>query len=173
MAGLVLALIALVGLLAAAGLPSLSLAAGDNLPPRPTPTPSSTPEPTVPPTPGPLPSRLPPVWPEPRLASPAGPAGAEIELRLAPGTVAAGELWTVVQWQDSAGRWHDVEGWQGAVHVSSSGPGIKVWWVADSLLGQGPFRWLVLSAPGGERLASSAAFNLPDQAGERLIVVVP
>jgi hypothetical protein len=28
--------------------------------------------------------------------------------------------WTVVQWQDTAGNWHDVEGWQGWLDADGS-----------------------------------------------------
>src|SRR5687767_12315425 len=38
------------------------------------------------------------------------PIGAYIELQVQP---AQAGLWTVVQWQDSAGVWRNAEGWQG------------------------------------------------------------
>jgi hypothetical protein len=80
------------------------------------------------------------------------------------------ELWTIVQWQDAFGRWHDVSGWQGTLdRVRRSGPdviGQKVWWLASDLFGKGPFRWLVYRAQGGAVLAESEPFSLPDAAGE-------
>jgi hypothetical protein len=75
-------------------------------------------------------------------------------------------LWTVVQWQDALGGWHDVEGWQGVLDESN----IKTWWVDRADFGQGPFRWAV--AWGGELLATSELFYLPRSAGEVVRVQV-
>ena len=77
-----------------------------------------------------------------------------IELRM-PGAPAG--AWTVVQWQDSDGGWHDVEGWCGML---DSG-GMKRWWVAPKDSGTGPFRWVVTGQPGGAQLAVSDPFTLP------------
>jgi hypothetical protein len=84
------------------------------------------------------------------------PAGAWIELQ-APGLADGG--WAVVQWQDDAGGWHDVEGWRGTLT-----DGRQVWWVAAAHFGHGPFRWQVLDSPGGELLAESVPFRLPGAA---------
>jgi hypothetical protein len=75
------------------------------------------------------------------------------------------ELWTVVQWQDRQGHWHDVQGWQGTLDeavVEDGQPlGHKTWWVGAGDLGKGPFRWLVQRNTGGRVLATSAPFDLP------------
>ena len=80
--------------------------------------------------------------------------GAYIELRVAPVPPGA---WSVVQWQDWAGGWHDVEGWQGEV-----GPdGFERWWVAAKDFNTGPFRWQVTQGRGGAELGLSRPFILP------------
>jgi hypothetical protein len=88
-----------------------------------------------------------------------GDLGGYIELRVQPGL---GELWTVVQWQDGVGWWHDVEGWRAQV-----GPDQAVtWWVAPRDLDTGPFRWLVYQEDHGRRgvVWASELFYLPKQA---------
>lgn len=89
------------------------------------------------------------------------PIGAYIELQAAalpPGG------WSVVQWQDSAGGWRDVEGWRGPL------PGNTRWWVAAKDFGRGPFRWAVTQGPGGSQLSTSTPFNLPTQANQMVWV---
>lgn len=66
-------------------------------------------------------------------------------------------LWTRVQWQDAAGGWHDIEGWQGAFNPDQR----VLWYVGEDHLGRGPFRWLVYAEQGGELVGASASFNLP------------
>lgn len=88
------------------------------------------------------------------------------------------EIWTVVQWQDEWGYWHNVEGWQGtldSVTASDQGKvvGEKTWWVAETDLGKGPFRWVVYRGRGGKTLATSAAFVLPSSAGQTMLVQIP
>jgi len=82
------------------------------------------------------------------------------------------ELWTVVQWQDGSGDWHDVEGWQGTLDDIQNEIGYKVWWVAKSGLGTGPFRWLVYQSKGGRLLATSEPFYLPGFKGGTVMVEV-
>ena len=81
-------------------------------------------------------------------------------------------LWTVVQWQDRAGEWHDVVGWQGSLDEANSAGCKKVWWVAREDLDQGPFRWVIYWYRGGESLAQSESFDLPHKVGETTSVVV-
>jgi hypothetical protein len=81
------------------------------------------------------------------------------------------ELWTIVQWQDGQGAWHNVEGWQGtldSVVVKEDGGviGYKTWWVAEDDLGKGPFRWVIYNGRGGAALATSKSFYLPGALGE-------
>lgn len=77
------------------------------------------------------------------------------------------QAWTVVQWQNEAGRWYDVEGWQGTFDSNDR----VVWWVSPDSLGDGPFRWQVYdSAARDELLATSEAFDLPAHNGQRLVI---
>ncbi len=93
------------------------------------------------------------------------PAGAYIVLR-APAAPAG--AWTVIQWQDSAGGWHDVDGWQGTLEAGNQ----KMWWLAPDLFGKGPFRWVVFQGDRARQLAASASFYLPGLAGEKRQVEV-
>lgn len=168
----VLAVAALLWPLAPAG-----QAAAANLPTRP-PRPTHTPAPTATPTPTPLPQAVPfdPPPPQTEPAEGQAPAGAQIELRVALpagfSAAAAAQLWTAVQWQDSAGGWHAVEGWQGTPDRVTGGAAAKLWWLPEGLFGRGPFRWAVFDAPGGRRLAASAPFDLPSQPGETALIEV-
>jgi hypothetical protein len=105
--------------------------------------------------------------PKPARAPASAPIGATIALALRFGPLwpQAGipwqDLWTVVQWQDGWGNWHDVEGWQGTPDGIVDGEGRKVWWLSRELLGQGPFRWAIYHARGGELLTISEPFYLP------------
>lgn len=92
------------------------------------------------------------------------PVGAYIELQVQ--STQAG-LWSVVQWQDSAGGWHDVEGWRGPL-----AEGNRQWWVAARDFGTGPFRWSITEGSGGRLLDASQTFNLPTHANETLRVTV-
>lgn len=87
------------------------------------------------------------------------PIDAYIELQV---QSAPSGVWTVVQWQDSAGIWHDVKGWQGTLDEG----GRRVWWVARTDFGKGPFRWVIYQSPDGDRLAESETFYLPNSTGE-------
>ncbi len=84
------------------------------------------------------------------------PVGAYIELHAPSFPVG---VWTVVQWQDSAGGWHNVEGWQGSLQAN----GYRRWWVAAKDFDTGPFRWLVTAAPNREIRGKSESFKLPDR----------
>jgi hypothetical protein len=123
-------------LLGVVWLPSLTQAAPPALPPRPGPQPFP-------------------------LSSPSeseSSDGGYIELRVRP--TQAG-LWTIVQWQDDQGDWHDIEGWQGTLDEGSK----KVWWVDPGAFGKGPFRWVIYQGQQGRQLAQSEPFYLP-HAGE-------
>lgn len=75
-------------------------------------------------------------------------------------------LWSVVQWQDAGGGWHDVDGWRGEVQN-----GRTIWWVEKPHWGTGPFRWVVLASANGAMLGTSISFNLP-QSGQAMIISV-
>jgi hypothetical protein len=74
----------------------------------------------------------------------------------------------MIQWQDSVGVWHDVEGWRSTLDRDNK----QVWWVAGADFGKGPFRWVVYQAPEGKLLAKSKTFTLPNSAGETVIIKV-
>jgi hypothetical protein len=93
------------------------------------------------------------------------PLGAYIELQVAPARTG---IWSIVQWQDSAGGWQDVGGWQSPLGVT----GYQRWWVAAKDFGSGPFRWIVTQGQGGSILGESEAFTLPRGANETMRVVV-
>lgn len=116
--------------------------------------------------------------PRPRPARAPAPIGATIELRLqfSPlwprANIPWQDLWTVVQWQDGWGNWHDVEGWQGTPDGIVGGEARKTWWLSCELVGQGPFRWVTYHARDGEPLATSEPFYLPDAAGQTVRIEV-
>jgi hypothetical protein len=104
--------------------------------------------------------------------------GAAIWLRVKPGTTYLcnpatdwATLWTVVQWQDAAGDWHDVGGWRGPLDEVAKGEGRKVWWLPNHLRGAGPFRWQVYDYASGSLLVESGPFYLPE-VGRRLKVEI-
>ena len=106
----------------------------------------------------------PPRWPTPQpTATPAPLPNDAIELTV---TSAPKDLWTVVQWQDALGDWHDVGGWQGTLDAGDT----KTWWVAREDYGKGPFRWAL--AQDGELLAASESFYLPDSDGQIVKVLM-
>lgn len=73
--------------------------------------------------------------------------------------------WTVVQWQDANGGWHDVTSWQ-----SQLTNGYVGWWVAPEDFGTGPFRWLLLDSPDGNPLGTSKSFHLPGYANNVILI---
>ena len=143
-------------LLVLVSLPSPARTALADLPPRFTPTPT------------------PPAQPAPQSA----PAGAQIQLRAQfsqdwPATgIPWQELWTVVQWQDEWGYWHDVEGWQGTLDEVQDCAGTKTWWLDQGLLGKGPFRWAIYRSQGTTLSAASDPFNLPARTGETATIEI-
>jgi hypothetical protein len=89
--------------------------------------------------------------------------GAHIELRVQPGL---GGAWTVVQWQDGMGRWHDVDGWRAQIESDQA----VNWWVAPKHLDTGPYRWLVYREQDRRAVVwASELFYLPKQ-GDTLVV---
>ena len=93
------------------------------------------------------------------------PLGATIELQAQP---VPADAWSVVQWQDRSGNWHDVDGWKRALGVT----GFERWWVAAKDFNTGPFRWLVTQGPGGPEVGASQPFNLPGGANQVVRVEV-
>ncbi len=112
------------------------------------------PRPTLTPTPYVVPAKI---------------AGSYIELRVPTDNI---KLWTVVQWQDPQGRWHDVETWRGILDEINQHKGDKRWWVYPRDYGKGPLRWLVYDQPNGQLLVTSRSFNLPGGSNQRVIVEV-
>jgi hypothetical protein len=84
------------------------------------------------------------------------------------------ELWTIVQWQDEFGHWHNVEGWQGSLDkVTEKNEmivGRKTWWLASDLFGKGPFRWMVYRVQKGKLVGESESFYLGECPGKTVIV---
>jgi hypothetical protein len=73
------------------------------------------------------------------------------------------DLWHVVQWYDHEKTWREVEGWQGNLDtISQEGGwvGQKEFWIDESNLGGGPFRWMVYDIDG-RLMATSPEFYLP------------
>jgi hypothetical protein len=132
---------AMVILLGVAMLPSLSLAAPEALPIRPTPFSATA-------TPSPTPTPV-----EYKRSAPES-TGAFIRLAVQPPMPG---LWTALQWQDAPGAWYLIEGWQGPLERD----GTRSWWVPGTLFGYGPFRWVIYDKPGGEVIGVSAPFYLP------------
>lgn len=122
-------------------------------------TPAQAPVQALPPRPTPAPTASPTTIPSAYVRE-----GGLIELDLHP---AREGLWTMIQWQDARGQWHDVDGWQGTVDGA-----IQIWWVAPRDFGKGPFRWRVYQNPGGLLLATSQSFSLPHTTGETVRVDV-
>lgn len=145
--------------------------------PKPTQPPENTPtpaKPTVPPKATSQPTIVP--------TLPSSDAGREkggtIELLAglpSSGTVRLREVFTVVQWQDGNGDWHDVEGWRGQPDNIVGRTALKTWWVSEDDLGTGPFRWRVFwdvyvdVSPSTARVMDSSPFYLPD-AGRTVVV---
>ena len=140
-----LALLLTAAILVAVG---ASPARADDLPPRPTAVPTATPAPDD---------------------GDAGslPYGATITLRV---TDAPATAWTIVQWQDALGGWHDVDGWRGRLDDGDGDE--KIWWVAPKDFATGPFRWQVYAQRDGALVASSDSFTLPAHTGATLLVEV-
>lgn len=92
-----------------------------------------------------------------------GPIGAWLELQA--GSAHAGK-WSGVQWQNSAGAWENVDGWQGSLDEA----GRCSWWVAAKDFGRGPFRWVITQGKGGPVLSASEPFYLPAGANETVKV---
>jgi hypothetical protein len=116
-----------------------------------------------------LPSRPNPPQPvspqQPDDKEPEKPLGAYIELQV---TNAPANAWTAVQWQDSAGGWQNVEGWQGTLEARQE----KLWWVAAKDFSTGPFRWVILDQSNGSLVAVSEPFLLPTGADQMVQITV-
>ncbi|GEM_PF-1987589 len=119
---------------------------------RPTPTP---PPPTW--TPGPAPTKTPtPAPPTPTpAATPAATPSSTLGLRVRGATEG---MVAVVQWQDAAGQWHDVSGWQAALHPDAAGNATVNWGYPATMAGQGPFRFALYAE--GQLVAAGDPFTL-------------
>jgi hypothetical protein len=87
--------------------------------------------------------------------------------------LAPGAAWTSVEYQAAGGAWLPVEAWQGPLDTyGDSGLRLKSWGVSPANAGQGPFRWVVYAAQGGEVWGVSENFNLPSGSGGNIQVTV-
>jgi hypothetical protein len=90
---------------------------------------------------------------------------------LAPGAPAGAVA--SVQWQDRAGTWRTVEGWQGPLQTLQGGnTAMAQWAVYPEDYGDGPFRWVVSRPQGGAMWATSGNFFLPVGDGASLTLTV-
>jgi hypothetical protein len=66
--------------------------------------------------------------------------------------------WTIVQWENFDGGWHDVNGWRGQFNQNSQ----VVWGVNQKDFGTGPFRWIIYDTENANKvLWTSDSFHLP------------
>ena len=83
-------------------------------------------------------------------------------------------LWHVIEWNDHAGTWYAVDGWQGTLETIQQEDdrwvGQKELWVAQDNFGAGPFRWLIYKGEGGALMATSPEFYLPSESGNTISV---
>jgi hypothetical protein len=93
--------------------------------------------------------------PSAQAAANAASTPAQISLVVTPANHRYG---SIVQWQGTDGRWHNVDGW----HREITSGAIN-WSVAEKDFGTGPFRWLVFSSDSGRPLAISQSFHLPKE----------
>ncbi|HHX66401.1 MAG TPA: hypothetical protein GX702_16105 [Chloroflexi bacterium] len=74
---------------------------------------------------------------------------------------------SVVQWRDSVGNWHDVDGWRSPVPSGD----VLGWHVDQGDRGKGPFRWVVYGDEAGTPPAVSALFYLPNSAAATVVTL--
>jgi len=98
--------------------------------------------------------------------SAAPPAEGAITLRAYP---TEPDYWTVVEWGDSQGGWHQVEGWQALFDDQHQ----VAWGISSDDFGKGPYRWVIHESKGGAIVAASDPFSLPASAGEAVGIHIP
>ncbi|MBI5879549.1 MAG: hypothetical protein HZB53_18010 [Chloroflexi bacterium] len=81
-------------------------------------------------------------------------------------------LWTIVQWQDGTGQWHDVDNWQGAPKGNPGDAYHQAYAIDERNYGKGPFRWIVRTTKGSTDAAVSQPFNLPRNTSEAVRIDV-
>ncbi len=119
----------------------------------------------------PLPTTVPPlpvatptivvVADSPKVVDPGG----HIQLDVVITDVKMLNLKALVQWQGPKGEWHDVEGWQ-SVLILSSTTSSTTWWVAPADFSKGPFRWALYRFNRAQLNYVSERFWLPQSAGD-------
>lgn len=78
--------------------------------------------------------------------------------------------YAVVQYQDTAGAWQNVAGWQSVVIVNAKGLATAQWGLDRASFGNGPLRWALYSEKGGTIIGYSPTFNLPTDVGIDLVM---
>lgn len=114
------------------------------------------------------PASIEPVEPAPENERLPKNEGAKIVLHLP----AEAYTWTLVQWQDAAGRWHNVDGWRGyPTWDEQNQKWVVEWWIARENFSEGPFRWIgTADETQQRRLFTTATFILPEQTGQIVYV---
>jgi hypothetical protein len=75
-----------------------------------------------------------------------------------------------VQWGDSIGGWHRVDGWSGSLDkITPQGVPFQRYTVGCTNFGQGPFRWVVYAADGVSLWSVGPNFTLPTVPGTDLM----
>ena len=95
------------------------------------------------------------------------PRGGWIELQVQ--NVTDPGLWSIVQWQDSAGTWLDVDSWRGLFDRVESGVGVKKWWV-DAKDFNTKFRWIVFKGNRNTVVFTSPAVSVKEN---KQLVILP
>ncbi len=75
-----------------------------------------------------------------------------------------------VQYQDAAGVWQDVKGWQTTVTINEKGVAVVQWAVNKAQFGQGLMRWILYGSKGGTVIGVSPTFKLPTDVGVNFVM---
>lgn len=102
-----------------------------------------------------------------------GPFGSRIELQLVDGKA---DTWAGVQFFNiTSGHWETVkaadgrDSWHGTADRGGQ-PWTQSWWLDQSLLDSGPYRWAIYTGEGGYELVYSEPFRLPALGGRTLML---
>lgn len=91
--------------------------------------------------------------------------GSHVVLKVATNDAVSPSWWTVIQWQDNRGRFHDVEGWRSQLSAQRR----QRWWVASKDAETGLFRWQIYDSNTNYVIWTSQTFYLPADGQELTI----